>query len=58
VHPGLEWLRGSPAGRAWLDRLPRLLDECREQWGLELEEPFEYAFASLAVASGGLVEAT
>jgi streptomycin 6-kinase len=55
VHPGLEWLRGSAAGTAWLDRLPALLEECREQWSLELEEPFADAFASLAVPAGDVV---
>jgi streptomycin 6-kinase len=55
VHPGLEWLRRLPVGRAWLDLLPRLLAECREQWSLELEEPFEYACASLAVPAGDAV---
>lgn len=55
VHPGLDWLRGSAEGRAWLDRLPRLLEECSEQWSLELEQPFPYAFASLAVPAGEAV---
>jgi streptomycin 6-kinase len=55
VHPGLEWLRASSAGRAWLERLPSLLDECRKQWSLDLEEPFSYAFASLAVPAGDVV---
>jgi streptomycin 6-kinase len=32
-----------------------LLAECREQWSLELEEPFEYANASLAVPAGDAV---
>jgi streptomycin 6-kinase len=55
VHPGLDWLRGFDEGRAWLDRLPRLLEECREQWSLELGEPFPDAFASLAVPAGDAV---
>jgi streptomycin 6-kinase len=55
VHPGLEWLRGSAAGSAWLDRLPELLAECRERWSLELERPFSDAFASLAVPAGDVV---
>jgi streptomycin 6-kinase len=53
--PGLDWLRGSADGRAWLERLPRLLEECREEWSLELEQPFPYAFASLAVPAGDVV---
>ena len=48
-HPGLAWLAGSPSGRAWLNRLPRLLDECAAQWSLRLEKPFAYAFASLVL---------
>jgi streptomycin 6-kinase len=55
VHPGLAWLRGFDEGREWLDRLPRLLEECREQWSLELGKPFEYAYASLAVPAGDAV---
>jgi streptomycin 6-kinase len=49
IHPGLAWLEGSPEGRAWLERLPRLRDECAETWSLELGEPFAYAFASLSI---------
>ncbi len=48
-HPGLDWLRGSPEGRAWLARLPELTRECVQRWGLELGEPFSYAFESLAI---------
>ena len=55
MHPGLDWLRELPEGRAWLERLPRLLDECREQWSLELEEPFADAYTSLAVPAGDVV---
>jgi streptomycin 6-kinase len=47
VHPGLEWLRASPEGSAWLERLPRLLRECAEQWSLRVGAAFPYAFASL-----------
>ena len=49
IHPGLAWLEGSPEGRAWLERLPRLRDECAEAWSLELGDPFAYAFASLSI---------
>ena len=49
-HPGLAWLRDVEDGRAWLGRLPGLIDECREQWALrEVGEPFAYALASLAL---------
>jgi streptomycin 6-kinase len=53
---GLRWLSASPEGRSWLDRLPRLVDECAERWSLVIGEPFPYAFASLAMPvtrSGG-----
>jgi streptomycin 6-kinase len=49
VHPGLEWLRGSPEGLAWLERLPGLVDACAERWSLRLGEPYAYAYASLAL---------
>jgi len=49
IHPGLDWLRESKAGRAWLERLPRLVDECAEQWSLRMEKPFPYAFTALAL---------
>ncbi len=48
-HPGLAWLRESVDGSTWLDRLPRLVDECAEHWSLALGESFAYAFASLAL---------
>jgi streptomycin 6-kinase len=47
-HPGLGWAEKSDEGRAWLARLPRLLEECAAQWELELGPPFPYAYASLA----------
>ena len=50
-HPGLAWLRGSPEGSAWLDRLPALVVQCAAHWTLRLGEPFPDAFASLAVAA-------
>ncbi|HVM16782.1 MAG TPA: aminoglycoside phosphotransferase family protein [Gaiellaceae bacterium] len=49
AHPGLGWAAATAAGRAWLERLPRLVAECAERWGLELGEPFPYAYASLAL---------
>jgi streptomycin 6-kinase len=47
-HPGLTWAEKTESGRAWLDRLPILLEECIELWSLELGPPFPSAFASLA----------
>ncbi|MEH1027322.1 aminoglycoside phosphotransferase family protein [Micromonospora profundi] len=46
---GLDWVRRSPAGRAWLATLPTWLAECAERWSLQLGKPFEYAYASFAV---------
>ena len=49
VHPGLGWLEASPEGREWLARLPQLMRECEDAWGLSSAgPPFAYAFASLA----------
>lgn len=55
VHPGLEWLRQLPEGLAWLERLPQLVEECRAQWSLELEEPFADAHVSYAAPAGDVV---
>ncbi|WCN80592.1 aminoglycoside phosphotransferase family protein [Micromonospora sp. LH3U1] len=46
---GLDWVRGSPAGRVWLATLPTWLAECAERWSLRLGPPFRYAYASLAL---------
>ncbi|MET8042999.1 aminoglycoside phosphotransferase family protein [Micromonospora sp. NPDC005215] len=46
---GLDWVRGSPPGRAWLATLPTRLAECAEQWSLRLGPPFRQAYASLAL---------
>jgi streptomycin 6-kinase len=39
----------SPEGRAWLDRLPWLVEECADEWSLEVGEPFPYALAALTL---------
>jgi streptomycin 6-kinase len=49
IPSGLRWLRGSSGGRAWLERLPQLVGDCAQRWGLGVAEPFPYAFASLAM---------
>ncbi len=44
------------AGRAWLDRLPAILDACARQWGLTLGPPFphlSYHYAAPAVRADG-----
>jgi streptomycin 6-kinase len=49
MHEGLEWLRATEAGSAWLRSLPGLVDECAHLWSLRIGSPFDYAFASLAL---------
>jgi streptomycin 6-kinase len=44
-----------PGGAAWLDRLPRLADECAEQWELELGPPFTGGNVSLVLPAGDAV---
>lgn len=44
--PGLEWWRREPGGADWLNRLPHLVAECAEQWGLRIGEPFPDAHVS------------
>jgi streptomycin 6-kinase len=44
-----DWARATPEGRAWWERLPRLVEECADEWGLTLGEPFPLAAASLAL---------
>ena len=50
-HPGLAWAAATEAGRAWLERLPGIVEACAAQWSLELGDPFPYAHASLALAA-------
>jgi streptomycin 6-kinase len=43
-------------GRAWLEKLPALVNECRERWSLQLGQPFanlSYNLALPATASNG-----
>ena len=48
-HDGLAWASATEAGRAWLRRLPGLVEECVERWSLRIGQPFPYAYASLAL---------
>jgi streptomycin 6-kinase len=45
----LDWLNASEQGRIWLDALPGAVEESAEHWQLRLDEPFPYAFTSLAI---------
>ncbi|SCL64863.1 aminoglycoside phosphotransferase family protein [Micromonospora peucetia] len=49
IPDGLGWVRGTPAGREWLAALPDRLAACAAHWSLRVEQPFAYAFASLAL---------
>jgi streptomycin 6-kinase len=56
VPAGLDWWRSQPGGAAWLERLPRLVAECADEWGLALGDPFEPAtisFVAPATLPGG-----
>src|SRR5438874_2581393 len=55
VPDKLGWWRATPEGAAWLDRLPQLIEQCVEQWSLELEPPFERGYASYCAPAGDAV---
>ncbi len=46
---GLAWWGDQDGGADWLERLPRLVAECAEEWSLRLGTPFEPATISLVV---------
>jgi len=47
--PGLAWLRATDEGRAWLDRLDRLVTRCVEEWSLTPGEPYRSATVSMTL---------
>ena len=47
VPAGLDWWRLQPGGAEWLERLPRLVGECAEAWGLEVEPAYPGSHVSL-----------
>jgi streptomycin 6-kinase len=49
VPDRLAWWGDRAGGAAWLDSLPRLAEECAEQWSLGLGEPFGQGHVSLTV---------
>ena len=49
IPAGLDWLKDSESGRAWLAALPQTVVECGAYWRLRLSAPYPYAFTSLAV---------
>jgi streptomycin 6-kinase len=44
---GLQWIAGSPEGRAWLRRLPDRVAACRAMWDLTLDAPYEGSYVSI-----------
>lgn len=51
----LEHLRALPGGAQWLERLPRLIDECTERWDLELGSPMVGGYCSFVAPAGDRV---
>ena len=49
IPPELEWWRARPAGAAWLDRVPRIVEECAQEWELRVGTPFAGANAAFVV---------
>jgi streptomycin 6-kinase len=47
VPSGLRWWRSQPRGADWLARLPRLVAECAELWGLEVDAAYAGSHVSL-----------
>jgi streptomycin 6-kinase len=57
VPAALAWWRERPGGAAWLERLPRLVEECAAAWGLHVRVPFPGASVSF-VAPAVLADGT
>jgi streptomycin 6-kinase len=49
IPSSLDWCRETPAGRAWLARLPSLVEECAARWDLDPGEPFRGGNVSLTL---------
>jgi streptomycin 6-kinase len=49
IPSGLDWLKASARGRAWLENLTAAAQSCIERWGLTIGKPFPTAYTSLAV---------
>lgn len=45
----LQWMRASEDGRAWLDSLPALVEQCATSWRLTLGDPFPFVYRSLVL---------
>jgi streptomycin 6-kinase len=51
----LMWLRAEEGGRAWLERLPQLVNECADRWKLRLGAPYrgEVSYVAPATTASG-----
>jgi streptomycin 6-kinase len=49
IPAGLDWLKASARGKAWLDGLAASAKTCIERWELTIGEPFPTAYTSLTV---------
>lgn len=47
IPSALDWLKGSPAGQAWLRDLPVRVKACIDKWKLSLETPYQRSFVSI-----------
>lgn len=45
----LDWVRGSPKGRAWLETLPGVVREAAALWSLRLGSPYDGSHVSLVL---------
>lgn len=50
IPASLGWWRAVPGGNEWLERLPKIVADCADQWSLELSEPIS-AHISLVVTA-------
>ncbi|MCZ6784739.1 MAG: aminoglycoside phosphotransferase, partial [Proteobacteria bacterium] len=49
IPPSLDGLRGSEGARSWFDALPRLVDECVEEWSIRIGDPYPGSHVSLVL---------
>lgn len=52
IPAGLDWWRDVPGGAEWLERLPRLVAECAEQWGIRPGRPLAGGNVALVLEAG------
>jgi streptomycin 6-kinase len=49
IPGGLDWLKSSNTGRAWLNRLPDMASACIARWDLSVGPPFLDSYVSLVL---------